>query len=139
MTKECCYGFGAGVSTEFDRTLSDVERLLAAKGFTIHTRLDVEEILSGVKHDQFGRYVILGACNPHFAADLFNSDVNIGLLIPCNIIVYERKEGGCRVMIKDPARIMDLIDNPHTIQAAIAVKEKLEQVIDELASTGCNK
>lgn len=134
MAKECSYGFGTDVFTDFAQTLADVERLLADQGFTIHTRLDVEEILSGVKHEQFGRYVILGACNPQFAKDLFNSDVNIGLLIPCNIVVYEHREGGCRVMIKDPARIMDLIDNPYTIQAAIEVKEKLELVVEELAA-----
>ena len=78
--------------------------------------------VSGVKHEQFGRYVILGACNPQFAKDLFNADVNIGLLIPCNIVVYERPEGGCKVMVKDPARIMDLIDSPYTIQTAIEIK-----------------
>ena len=132
MAKACSYGFGTDVSSNFEKTLEDVESLLADKGFTIHTRLDVEEILSGVKHEQFGRYVILGACNPQFAKDLFNSDVNIGLLMPCNIVVYERRDGGCRGMIKDPARIMDMIDNPYTIQAAIEVKEKLEQVIEAL-------
>ena len=56
------------------------------------------------------------------------------MLMPCNIIVYELNHGFCRVMIKDPARIMDLMSNPVAIQAAIHVKEQMEQVIEEIAA-----
>jgi uncharacterized protein (DUF302 family) len=133
MFVECAYGFGANVATGFDETVGVVERLLEEHGFKIYTRLNIQDIVAESRCPTFGRYVIFGACNPQFARDLFSADPNIGLLMPCNVVIYERVEGGCAVMIKDPARNMDLINNPLAIQASIAVKEHMEQIAETLA------
>jgi len=134
MASDCNYGFGVNFSIGFEEAVTEVERLLTMHGFMIYTRLNLNEIVGDSLKDKLGRYVILGACNPEFAKELFVADPDIGLQIPCNIIIYERKDGRCRIMIKDPARIMDLIRNPVAIQAAIKVKDQLEQVIDDFKS-----
>lgn len=134
MASDCNYGFGANFSIGYEEALVKVEQLLTRHGFQVYTRLNLQEIVGDSLQGKIGRYVILGACNPEFAREIFAADPDIGLQIPCNIIICERPNGRCRIMIKDPARIMDLIRNPVAIEAAIKVKEQLEQVIDDLKS-----
>ena len=126
MSGTCRYGFGKEISDDFDATVEKVEQLLDQHGFRVWTRLNVDEIMCSDMHDVFGRYVIMGACNPSFAKMIFQADPNIGLLMPCNIIIYELPSGGCRVMIKDPLRIMDVLDVPEAIEAAIKIKAQME-------------
>lgn len=132
MPTDCSYGFGCEVDTGFEETLEKVEQRLQEKGFQIYTRLNLHEIVGSAAHDKFGRYIIIGACNPEFAQLLFNADPNIGLLMPCNIVIYEYHSGGCKVMIKDPARIMDMITNPVAIETSINVKSLMEEIVEEL-------
>lgn len=134
MASDCSYGFGANFSLSFEEAVARVEKLLVLHGFEIYTRLSLQEIVGDSLKGKLGRYLILGACNPEFAKEFFVADPDIGLQIPCNIIIYELQNGRCRIMIKDPARIMDLISNPIAVQAAIKVKEQLEQVIEDLKS-----
>ncbi len=133
MSINCNYGFGCSVDFSFEGTIEKIEQLLGERGFRIHTQLKLHDIVGDDADSSFGRYVILGACNPEFAQQLFKADPNIGLLMPCNIVVYELQSGGCRVMVKDPARIMDMISSPVAIEASIHVKALLEEVIEELS------
>ena len=132
MSGTCRYGFGTEVTLGFDAAVEKVEALLNTHGFRVWTRLNVDEVMCSDMSDAFGRYVILGACNPDFAKMIFKADPNIGLLMPCNIIVYELPTGGCKVMIKDPLRIMDVLDVPEAIEAAINIKAQMEEIIEEL-------
>lgn len=93
MTKTCRYGFGTKVPLGFDLTVNKVEEMLNRRGFQITTRLRMDDILNVDRSESFGRYLIFGACNPHFARPLFNADPNIGLMMPCNLIIYELQEG----------------------------------------------
>ena len=133
MSQNCNYGFGTEIKVDFKATLEKMEGLLQKHGFKIFTRLNLKDIVGDSEITDFGEYLILGACNAEFAKELFTADPNIGMLMPCNIIVYELDSQITRVMIKDPLRIMDLIDSPAAIAAAIKVKEQLEQVIEELS------
>lgn len=133
MTAECSYGFGCDVDSGFEETIEKAESLLLEKGFQVYTRLNVHDILAPSSNNHFGRYLIIGACNPEFARQLFTEDPNIGLLMPCNIAIYELKSGGCRVMIKDPIHIMDIIKSPIAISTAMNVKCRMEEVIEELS------
>lgn len=133
MATDCSYGFGCDVVTTFEETIEKVEQLLQEKGFQIYTRLRLHEIIERTEKDKFGRYIILGACNPEFAQQLFNADPNIGLLMPCNIVIYELHSGGCKVMVKDPARVMDMISSPVAIETSINVKCLLEEMVEELS------
>ena len=132
MPGTCRYGFGTEVTLGFDAAVEKVEALLNTHGFKVWTRLNIDEIMCIDMSDVFGRYVTLGACNPDFAKMIFKADPDIGLLMPCNIIIYELPSGDCRVMIKDPLRIMDMLDAPEAIEAAINIKTQMEEIIDEL-------
>lgn len=132
MPVDCSYGFGCEVGFGFDEAIEKVQQLLTEKGFQIYTRLNLHEIVEETEHDKFGRYIIIGACNAEFARQLFNADPNIGLLMPCNIVIYELHSGGCKVMIKDPARVMDMITSPVAIETSINVKCLMEEIIEEL-------
>ena len=132
MPVDCSYGFGCEVGFGFDEAIEKVQQLLKEKGFQIYTRLNLHEIVGDAEHDKFGRYIIIGACNAEFARQLFNADPNIGLLMPCNIVIYELPSGGCKVMIKDPARVMDMISSPIAIETSINVKCLMEEIIEEL-------
>lgn len=137
MSDRCRYGFGADVACDFAATTERLEGLLKERGFRITTRLRMDDVLDTDISESFGRYVILGTCNPEYATALFRADPDIGLMMPCSLVVYELKTGGCRVMVKDPARVMDLIDNPLAIEASMKIKEQLEDVIEKLTE-GCS-
>jgi len=132
MSNPYRYGFGVKVAFGFDLVIEKIELFLDRRGFKVTTRLRMDDVLNYQLTASFGRYIILGVCNPEFARALFDADPNIGLLMPCNLIVYELENGGCQVMVKDPARIMDLMDDPVAIEAAIKIKEELEGVVEEL-------
>lgn len=132
MSDDCSYGFGCTLDLGFDDAVSKVEKQLEKRGFRILTHLRLCDLLSEQARQNFGRYVILGACNREFAGRLFNADLNIGLLMPCNIVVYELQGGGCKVMVKDPLNIMDLVKSPRAIEAIIQVKEQLEEFVEAL-------
>jgi uncharacterized protein (DUF302 family) len=132
MTTDCTYGFGTEVSVGFDTAVARTEQLLESCGFHVSSRINLRDIIKQELSDGTGQYVIIGACNPEFAKTLFNADSNIGLLMPCNVIVYELPTGGCRIMIKDPVRIMDMLSNPVAIEAAAGVREQMEQVVEGL-------
>ena len=89
MSQDCRYGFGKEIPAEFEEALSKVEALLHKHGFQIYTRLNLKDIIGESKIDNLGKYTILGACNVEFAKELFSADPDIGMLMPCNIIVYE--------------------------------------------------
>jgi uncharacterized protein (DUF302 family) len=132
MPTDCSYGFGCDVDFGFDETIEKVQQLLEEKGFQIYTQLNLHEIVGDSCKNKFDRYIIIGACNPEFAQQLFTADPNIGLLMPCNIVIYEALAGGCRVMVKDPALIMDVIKSPHAIETSINVKCLMEELVEEL-------
>jgi uncharacterized protein (DUF302 family) len=132
MSQDCRYGFGTEIPIAFEDAITKVEKLLQKHGFKIYTRLNLKDIIGESKIDKLGKYMILGACNVEFAKELFSADPDIGMLMPCNIIVYELNNGTCRIMIKDPVRVMDLISHPVAVQAAMKVKEQMEEIIKEL-------
>jgi uncharacterized protein (DUF302 family) len=132
MSKDCRYGFGTEIPVEFEDALSRVEALLQKHGFQIYTRLNLKDIMGDSKIDNLDKYMILGACNVEFAKELFSADPDIGMLMPCNIVIYELNTGKSRIMIKDPLRVMDLISHPVAVEAAMMVKEQMEEIIDEL-------
>jgi uncharacterized protein (DUF302 family) len=132
MTHTCKYGFGTEIPLRFEEAIDKMEALLQKRGFKVHTKLNLKDIVEGAAIGSLGQYVILGACNAEFARELFSADPDIGMLMPCNIIVYELNREKSRIMVKDPLRIMDLIDNPLAISAAMKVHKQMEEIIDEL-------
>ncbi|MFN0156848.1 MAG: DUF302 domain-containing protein [Bacteroidota bacterium] len=122
------YGFSKSVDMPFDAAVEKVTTELRKEGFGVLTTIDLEETLKKKLNVDFGKYKILGACNPPFAYQALQADVEIGLLLPCNVIVYE-KNGKNIVAAFDPMVMTRVTENPALALVATEVKQRLERVI----------
>lgn len=116
------------VKLPYDQVVKKVTEELQKEGFGVLTTIDVRETLKKKLNVDFKNYIILGACNPPFAYRALQAEENIGLLLPCNVIVYE-STGETVVAAFNPMAMTDLVDNPQISALASEVKEKLERVI----------
>jgi uncharacterized protein (DUF302 family) len=113
-----------------------VERTVAAlkeEGFGVLTEIDVKATLKKKLDIDFREYVILGACNPPLAHRALSTELEIGLLLPCNVIIYENK-GGSAVSIMDPLSMLGVVENPDLQPVAEEARARLARVI---AALGC--
>lgn len=122
------YGFTRTVSLPFDAAVKRVTEELKNQGFGVLTSIDVKETLKQKLNVEFTKYVILGACNPPLAHRAFDVEMNIGLLLPCNVIVYEQ-EGKTIVGAFDPMMMVLLVGKAELAAIAAEVKQKLEAVL----------
>jgi uncharacterized protein (DUF302 family) len=119
--------------TDYDTAVERVTERLGEEGFGVLTEIDVRATLKKKLDVDFRRYVILGACNPQFAHRALEAEPEIGVLLPCNVVVAERAGGGSRVMAMDPAAVFTLIDNPDVEPVGNEVRERIRRVLDGLA------
>lgn len=122
------YGMSKTVGLTYEQAVEKVTQELKKEGFGVLTTIDVRETLKTKLNVDFPRYVILGACNPPFAHMALQAEEQIGLLLPCNVIVYE-KQGTTVVAAFDPMVMTALIDNPGMLPVAKEVRERLNRVI----------
>lgn len=122
------YGFSKSVDMPFEQTIEKVTDELKKEGFGVLTSIDVKETLKKKINVDFKKYTILGACNPPIAHKALLEEEELGLLLPCNIIVYE-KENKTVVSVFDPMVMTKIIDNDKIVPVAGQVKEKLERVL----------
>jgi uncharacterized protein (DUF302 family) len=125
------YGFSKTVSLTYNDAVTKVTEELTREGFGVLTTIDVRDTLKKKLNIDFTRYVILGACNPPFAYKALLAEEQIGLLLPCNVIVYE-KGGKTIVSAFDPMVMMKVIDNEAMRPVAEEVKARLERVIQRV-------
>lgn len=123
------YGYKKQVSLPFEAAVEKVKTELAKEGFGILTEIDVQATLKKKLSVAYDRYVILGACNPPFAYQALQADKEIGLLLPCNVIIYE-DDGKRFVSAILPTVAMGMVDNPSLADIAKQVEEKLKKVVD---------
>jgi len=122
------YGFSKTTDYSFEQAIEKVTEELKKEGFGILTTIDVKDTLKKKIDVDFKKYTILGACNPKLAHNALQVEEELGLLLPCNVIVYEKNDKTV-ISIFDP-RIMTLvIDNPDMKPVAEEVKNKLEKVL----------
>jgi uncharacterized protein (DUF302 family) len=115
----------------YAQAVEQVTAALKAQGFGVLTEINVQATLKNKLDADFRKYVILGACNPPLAHKALAAELEIGLLLPCNVIVYE-DGGGSRVSIADPIAMMQLADNPALEPVAIEAQARLRRVIEAL-------
>jgi len=125
------YGFKKELDLGFDDALAKVTAELEKEGFGVLTEIDVKATLAKKMDVDFPRYQILGACNPHNAHKALLAEEDIGLMLPCNVIVYER-EGKSVVSVIKPTVVMGMIENPELREIAEDVEAKLKRVFEAL-------
>jgi len=121
------YGFSKTIDLGFEETINKVTDELKKEGFGVLTTIDVKDTLKKKINVDFKKYTILGACNPPIAHRALQAEEEIGLLLPCNVIVYE-KDNKTTVSFFDPMIMTKLIDNKKMEPIAKEVKEKLQRV-----------
>jgi len=126
------YGFSIRVSGSMDSVIEKVTEALKTEGFGVLTEIDVQVTLKKKLDVDRKPYMILGACNPQLANQAINAEPDIGLLLPCNVVVREEDDGGITIAFMDPAAVLDLVDHPAVHDIAMQVKSKLEKVCDLL-------
>ncbi len=126
------YTFGVETTKSFAEARQLVEELLREVGFGILTEIDVRATMKKKLDAEFRPYVILGACNPKIAHEAFKLELEIGSLLPCNVIVYENDKGGTNVSFMDPLAALSLTGNKELTQQAQRVRDLLQQVAAKL-------
>jgi len=125
------YGFSRTVNLSYNQAVEKVTEELKKEGFGVLTTIDVKETLKKKLNVDFRRYSILGACNPPFAYKSLQAEEEIGLLLPCNVVVYEK---GDKTVVSafDPMVMMKIVDNPAVKTVAEEVQSRLKRVIASL-------
>ncbi|MBD3337287.1 MAG: DUF302 domain-containing protein [Candidatus Eisenbacteria bacterium] len=126
------YGFGKELDIGFDAARDKVEAALKEEGFGILTEIDVKQTLKEKLDAEFRRYVILGACSPPLAHRAFQAELEIGLLLPCNVILYETGSGKCRVSAVNPEMMMKVVENDKLADLGREARQRLEKALAAL-------
>ena len=126
------YGIETKVDLSYDDAIEKVTAALQEEGFGVLTEIDVKATLKKKIDAEFRRYIILGACNPHFAHRALQAEIDIGMLMPCNVIVYEADDGKTVVAAMDPGVRSRVSDNPELPKIAADARERVERAIASL-------
>jgi uncharacterized protein (DUF302 family) len=130
------YGFQVRVSTPFEAARERVESALKAEGFGVLTTIDVRKTLEEKLARQFRPYVILGACNPTLADKALQADLDVGLLLPCNVVVYGNEDGSSTVAAMSPVTILRAAGvDPTVREVAQEAEQRLTRVLETLEGT----
>ena len=125
------YGFMKKSNKSFELVVNDVKENLKKEGFGILSTIDIQEKFKEKLGIDFKKYIILGACHPASAHKAIEAEENIGLMLPCNVIIYE-KDNQVIVSAIKPTAAMGMLNNPTLNQIAEDIEAKLKHVIDDI-------
>ncbi len=126
------YGFGLKVNLPYAEAVERTKAALKEQGFGVLTEVDIKQTMKEKRGVDFRPYVILGACNPPLAEQALATELDLGLLLPCNVVVYETK-GGSIVQAMDPEPVLGLVGNPRLEPIAREVKARLQAALTGLS------
>jgi len=129
------YAFTRTLDTSYENAISKVTEALKQEGFGVLTEIDVKETLKKKLGVDFRKYATLGACNPPYAHRTLQTDLEVGLLLPCNVIVYETDDQKTCVSAINPVSALQVIKNRELQKIAEEVSEKLKRVGDKVAKS----
>jgi uncharacterized protein (DUF302 family) len=127
------YGYVRRVPLSFHQAVAKAEAALKEEGFGVLCQIDIQAKLKEKLGVDFPQYVILGACNPPLAHHALQREIDLGLLLPCNVIVYQQGEE-IRVGAVDAVKMLSIVGNPGMEPMARQVNEKLRRAIDSIAA-----
>lgn len=130
--EETTYGITRKVNLSVEEAEKKVRETLKKQGFGILTEIDVQKTLKEKIGAEIKPYKILGACNPSFAHKAIIAEKEIGLLLPCNVIIYEDDSGATHVAAMDPKPAMALVNNPIIEELAGEVRKKIIAALEEV-------
>jgi len=125
------YGLSKTVNLTYEQTIEKATEELKKEGFGILTTIDVKETIKKKLDKDFDKYIILGACNPPIAYEALMAEEQIGLLLPCNVIVYERN-GEVKISGFNAGLISIISENPKLHELSKIITEKLQKVINNI-------
>jgi len=134
MEKVKGYAFSTVLDTSYENAISTVTDALKEEGFGVLTEIDVRATLKKKLDREFRKYVILGACNPPYAHRSLEADLDVGLLLPCNVIVYETDDKKAYVSAINPVSALEVIQSEELRKIAEQVSGKLKRVIERIGS-----
>lgn len=127
------YAYRTKLDLPYEQAVEKVGEALKGEGFGVLTQIDVKATMKKKLDADFRKYVILGACNPPLAHQALEAELEIGLLLPCNVIVYE-EDGGSVVSIVDPISMLGVVENPNLDPVAREARARLQRVIEAVGS-----
>lgn len=127
------FGIRKVLDATYDEALARVPEALKSEGFGVLTNIDVRATLEKKLGVDFRRYEILGACNPPLAHEALRTELEIGVMLPCNVVVYEGDDGRAVVVAIDPTTTIAALDNPALAKLAATVKDKLGRALERLS------
>ncbi len=126
------YFMTKNVSKSYDEALTAATEALKSEGFGVLTEIDVKETLKKKLDVDFPKYKILGACNPPLALQALTAENQVGVLLPCNVVVQEHADGRVEVSAMDPSGAMAMVGNKELDVVAAEVRTRLERVLAKL-------
>jgi len=127
------YGMRVEIADGFEQALTRATAALKAEGFGVLTTIDVQQTLREKLGREFRRYVILGACNPPLADRALHAELEVGLLLPCNVVVYETTPGRSVVAAMAPLAALGIVgDNPELQHVAAEADARLRRALSSL-------
>ena len=122
------YGFNISLQGDLPSIREQVTAALQQEGFGVLTEIDVAATLKKKLDVERRPYLILGACNPQLANQAINAEPDIGLLLPCNVVLREEEDGSITVGFMDPAAVLTLVERPDIEELASEVRARLQRV-----------
>ncbi len=135
MDKSKEYAFTTVLNTSYEDAVSRITEALKAEGFGVLTEIDVKATLKKKLGVDFRKYVILGACNPPYAHRTLQADLDVGLLLPCNVIVYETDDKKACISAINPVSALGVIKKEELRKIADEVSEKLKRVVERVSKS----
>ena len=126
------YSFSITTNKTYAEAIDAVTESLKTQGFGVLTEIDVKAVLKKKLDIDKRPYIILGACNPVLANQSLDAEPDIGLLLPCNVVVREEEDGSVTVAFMDPSAVLGLVDNQDIKPLAAEVRGRLEKVRDSI-------